>query len=196
MFSGKNRLNSASWLTLSRMFLLPVAVLPVALGWRCGWLVCAGVASVAGLTDILDGYVARRKRETTRMGTNLDLLSDKVFVVGMLVFLAAWGLVHAWVPVLVLGREIGVSALRVFRFRSRTPAPSPLGKAKTAASIIAIVWVLLWKDIQTGGVLAAVPGTGLTALLALAPWAMLLAVLLTLISGADYVVRYARVEGS
>lgn len=187
----------ASWLTLSRVVLLPVAVLPPALGWKGGWLFCGTVAALAGLTDILDGYVARKSGSTTDMGRDLDLLSDKVFVVGMLVFLGAKGVLHLWIPATVLIREAGVSLLRLHCSGSRPFAPDWLGKAKTAFSMIAIVLTAGWMDLKSGGAISAVAaGSWGETILAVAPHAMLLAVFLTLASGANYALKYLRPGGA
>ena len=184
-------MNVASWLTVSRLFLMPPAILPVSLGWGNGWLVSAAITVVAGLTDIFDGFLARRMERISSLGINLDLLSDKVFVGAMLVFLAWQDIIPAWMPAVVIAREVAVSLVRLVRFRGQPPASDAWGKAKTAVSFVAIVWVLLWGDRQTVGYLAGVGVPSLlSSALALAPWVMALAVILTVVSGANYLVRY------
>ena len=75
-------LNIAIWLTLSRFLLLPLTILPLALGWSNGGFIAACITQLAGLTDFADGIVARRTGHTTPLGTNLDFFSDKLFIGG------------------------------------------------------------------------------------------------------------------
>jgi CDP-diacylglycerol--glycerol-3-phosphate 3-phosphatidyltransferase len=181
------------WLTLARILLLPLAILPVALDWQEGWLVSAAVTSVAGLSDFVDGYLARKMKLATALGANLDFLSDKIFIGGMLVALASFGLIAVWMPVVVLARELLITMLRVKCFYSHPPAADNWGKAKTTVSFAAIVWVALQKALQSGSVLNSLDASGnLGAILSLAPWVMLAAVILTLLSGIHYFWKYTR----
>lgn len=180
-------------LTASRLLLLPVAFLPFILHSANYWAVCAAIALVAGLTDLFDGFVARKAGQTTAFGAHLDLISDKVFVCGMLVLLYWAGAVAAWAPAVVIAREAAISLVRGFRFRGRTPVSDALGKAKTALSMAAIVWVLLWADARHGGPLSGIGSRApLSVLLPVAPWAMLAAVALTIVSGANYLVKWRK----
>ena len=74
------KLNPASWLSVTRLFMLPLAALPLAANWDCGVLIAAAVSAAAGLTDFFDGYLARKSGLVTRLGANLDRGSDKVVV--------------------------------------------------------------------------------------------------------------------
>ncbi|MDO8749657.1 MAG: CDP-alcohol phosphatidyltransferase family protein [Dehalococcoidia bacterium] len=185
------KLNMACWITASRLVLLPVAVLPLALGWSHGLLIAASICSLAGATDAVDGYVARRLGCVTAVGAWLDLLSDKLFVSVMIGLLAWLGVVPFWVPGIVIFREVTVSLVRLIQFRGRPPASDVWGKAKMAASMVAIVGLLLRLDMQQGGLLArASTHVALSPLLNLAPWAMYLAVGLTVLSGLNYLLSY------
>ncbi|MBI2854745.1 MAG: CDP-alcohol phosphatidyltransferase family protein [Chloroflexi bacterium] len=181
-----------TFLTISRLCLLPVAALAVLLRWGDGMAVAAAATAVAGVTDALDGYLARRSGKTTAAGAQLDLAADKLFVTTMLLVLAAKGAIPWWVMGTVVAREAAVSAIRLVHFRGRVAPGSDIwGKMKMAASIVAIAGVLLQQDLEQGGLLASVPGQAqLSALLGLAPWTMLLAVALTLASGLNYLVSY------
>src|SRR3972149_3100633 len=99
------RLNIAGWVTLSRLLLLPVSLLPACLPWRFGLFVAAVFCALAGLTDILDGHLARRNGCTPSLGSSLDLLTDKLFISTMMVFLALRGTIPYWVPCVVILRE-------------------------------------------------------------------------------------------
>ena len=139
------KMNIVIWLTISRVLLLPLAILPVALGWNEGWLISAVVTSVAGLSDFVDGYLARKMKLITALGANLDFLCDKIFIVGMLIALASFRLVAVWIPVVVLARELLVTILRINFFHLRLLTADVWGKAKTTVSFTAIVWVSLHK---------------------------------------------------
>ena len=184
-------LNIAIWLTLSRFLLLPLTILPLALGWSNGGFIAACITQLAGLTDFADGIVARKTRKTTQLGTNLDFFSDKIFIGGMLVTLAWLGLISTWIPVVVLTRELAVSVLRYYRFHWLTPSPDMWGKAKTMVSYGAIMWVTLRSDLTTNGIVAWVNSRIiLNSLLSLAPWVIYAAVALTIISGLNYIWQF------
>ena len=184
-------LNIAIWLTLSRFLLLPLTILPLALGWSNGGFIAACITQLAGLTDFADGIVARRTGHTTPLGTNLDFFSDKLFIGGMLVALASLRLISAWIPAVVLAREVAVSVARFHHFHWRPPSPDMWGKAKTMVSYGAIMWVALRSDLTTNGIVAWVNSRIiLNSLLSLAPWVMYAAVALTIISGLNYIWQF------
>ncbi|AJD48222.1 CDP-diacylglycerol--glycerol-3-phosphate 3-phosphatidyltransferase [Isoalcanivorax pacificus W11-5] len=145
-------LNLPNLMTLARLLSIPVFVgafyLP--LSWS-GWL-AAGIFLVAGITDWLDGYLARRMQLTSRFGAFLDPVADKLMVAAALVLLVqnhgtAWMAIPALV---IISREIAVSALREWMAeigqRARV-AVSWVGKVKTVVQIIAITALL----VQTPG---------------------------------------------
>ena len=150
-------LNTPNLLTLFRMALIPVVValyfMPVA-----GVYVTA-VFLLAGLTDWLDGYLARRLDQTSQFGAFLDPVADKLFVAVVLVLLVSDGDVLARVVsqklfivavAVIMGREIAVSALREWVAQSGVQpsiAVSTLGKVKTTVQIIAIALLLYGEDL-------------------------------------------------
>lgn len=185
-------LNVACWVTLSRLCLLPVALLFASLQTRYGWLIAALICAVAGVSDILDGYLARRQNCSTTLGSILDLLADKLFVSTMMIVLAMQGVIPFWMPGVVIVREIVISAMRQRRLRKNQPiSPDPWGKAKMVISIVAVTGLLLRQGLYLDGAFAQ---TGVTLaiypILDLAWWIMLLAVVLTVFSGVHYLVSY------
>ena len=150
-------LNTPNLLTLFRMALIPVVValyfIPVA-----GVYVTA-VFLLAGLTDWLDGYLARRLDQTSEFGAFLDPVADKLVVAVVLVLLVSDGDVLARVVsqklfivavAVIIGREIAVSALREWVAQSGVQpsiAVSTLGKVKTTVQIIAIALLLYGQDL-------------------------------------------------
>ena len=150
-------LTTPNLLTLFRMALIPVVValyfMPIA-----GVYVTA-VFLLAGLTDWLDGYLARRLDQTSQFGAFLDPVADKLFVAVVLVLLVSDGDVLGRVVsqklfivavAVIMGREIAVSALREWVAQSGVQpsiAVSTLGKVKTTVQIIAIALLLYGQDL-------------------------------------------------
>jgi cardiolipin synthase len=104
--------------------------------------------TLAAITDAFDGYLARRYGQTSQLGAFLDPVADKLMVCAALIVLLDLGRVDKLVALVIIGREIAVSALREWMAQigaSRSVAVSSLGKVKTVAQMIAIP-VLLFHD--------------------------------------------------
>lgn len=108
---------------------------------------------VAGFTDALDGFLARRLNVSSRVGAYLDPLADKVLLSGMFVTLAVDGAIQPWLAIIVLGRDVltllAVGTAYLFAGQRNFP-PSIWGKASTAAQIlfmfIFLLWICGWAD--------------------------------------------------
>ncbi len=129
-------------LTLSRIFAVPLLV---ALMWGPGtwqWLTAFGLFCVAGLTDFLDGYLARASGTVSKVGVFLDPIADKIMVAAVIVMLVHSGLVHGLsviAALVILLREIIVSGLREYLAGLQVSLPvSALAKWKTAFQMIAL----------------------------------------------------------
>jgi len=166
-------------LTLSRILVIPVVVATFYVdGDYARWFGCA-LFSAAGVTDWLDGHVARRWEQQSELGRFLDPIADKLLVSATLFMLTVMGRLpsHAVLPALViLCREILVSGLREYLAGLRVGVPvSRLAKWKTAIQMVAIGFLIVgeasWRFIP-------VVAIGETLL-----W---LAALLTLVTGYDY----------
>jgi CDP-diacylglycerol--glycerol-3-phosphate 3-phosphatidyltransferase len=152
------RINLPTWLTLFRVLLLPVMVVVFYLPFRGASLTAALVFILAGLTDWLDGYLARRMNLTSAFGAFLDPVADKLMVAVTLFLLVqshpgGWqGILLAVTASVIVGREISVSALREWMAeigaRSRVKVAF-LGKLKTAMQMVALVVLLLQHDAET-----------------------------------------------
>jgi CDP-diacylglycerol--glycerol-3-phosphate 3-phosphatidyltransferase len=169
--------NIANALTFVRLLLVPVfAVLLLHDGGRQGsWRVAATVVfGVASLTDRFDGELARRRGLITDVGKIVDPIADKALIGTALVGLSWLDQLSWWVTVVVLVRELGVTALRFVVIRHGVMPASRGGKVKTflQASAIGLYLLPLHGHWQT---LAAV--------------VMAAAVVVTLVTGADYVAR-------
>ena len=149
-------MNLPNGLTVARIFLVPVLVsvlltkfegrlvlgLPVE-------LVAAGIFGIASLTDWLDGYLARRRKQVTTLGQILDPLADKLLISATLVSLVQLGLAPAWMVAVIISREIAVTGLRNLAYsRGLTMPASGLGKLKMASQVTAILLLILgWERV-------------------------------------------------
>jgi CDP-diacylglycerol--glycerol-3-phosphate 3-phosphatidyltransferase len=147
--------NLPNALTLLRIFLVPVLV--VALLTRAEGHVFLGTAifGLAVLTDYLDGYLARRRNEVTRLGILLDPLADKLLTAAAFLSLVELDAVPAWMVMIILGREFVVTGLRnVAAGRGLLIPASGLGKGKMVAQVVSIFLLLLGRKypiLQTPG---------------------------------------------
>jgi CDP-diacylglycerol---glycerol-3-phosphate 3-phosphatidyltransferase len=170
--------NVANMLTVVRIFLVPVFVICLVHGGT-GWRIAALVAFVgASATDFLDGQLARKRGLVTDFGKIADPIADKALTGAALITLSALGELPGWVTGLILAREVGITALRFAVIRRGVIAASQGGKLKTMLQIIAICLYLL------------PPSLGLPALVK--EVVMGAALVVTLVTGVDYVVRAMR----
>lgn len=104
------------------------------------------VFSLAALTDWFDGYLARRLQQTSAFGAFLDPVADKLMVAAALILLVQLNRCEAWLAMIIIGREITISALREWMAqlgKTHSVAVAYLGKLKTTAQMAAIL-LLLW----------------------------------------------------
>src|SRR5437016_6077513 len=145
-----NRPNS---LTILRIFFVPLLVAALVqeyVGFRLGslqvtneWLRLAIFLTAAG-TDLLDGYLARRWRQVTTIGTLLDPIADKLLVSAALISLVQVRVLPGWMAVLIIGREFAVSGLRsIASAEGYTIKASDLGKTMMFSQVVAISVMLL-----------------------------------------------------
>lgn len=113
----------------------------------------AVVFMIAAFTDWLDGYLARRWHQTTAFGAFLDPVADKLMVAAALIVLVEFGRVGAIVSLIIIGREIAISALREWMAgegQSSSVGVAMIGKVKTAVQMLAILFLLYWDAIDLG----------------------------------------------
>ncbi|GAB2759193.1 CDP-diacylglycerol--glycerol-3-phosphate 3-phosphatidyltransferase [Sinomonas soli] len=140
--------------------------------------------AVAIYTDQLDGSIARRRNLITDFGKIADPIADKLLTGAALVLLSVLAELPWWITVLILVREWGITALRFVVIRYGVMPASRGGKLKTVLQTVAILLYLF-------------PLTpGLAVLSAIAFWVMLLALAVTVVTGADYVLKAARLRAS
>jgi CDP-diacylglycerol--glycerol-3-phosphate 3-phosphatidyltransferase len=163
-------LNVPNLLTVLRILLVPVIVVALLAETPNGDTLAAVVFAVAAFTDGLDGYIARSKGSITTFGKLMDPLADKLMIIAPLVLLVSLNRLAAWVAMVIIAREFAVTALRMVAAEQGVViSASPLGKVKTFTQVVAIFAVIavtstpLWVDAL-----------------------VYLAVLATVVSGADY----------
>lgn len=177
-------MNLANKVTIVRIILVPIFMLFVLLRIPHGDLIAAAIFGLAAATDSLDGYIARKRREITKLGKFIDPLADKLLVTAALLSLVEMGRLGAWVAMIIIGREFAVTGLRlVAASEGIVIAASKLGKLKTVFQIIAILAILL-QDYPFS--ILRIPVGSI---------ALFLAVLFTVISGIDYFVKAREVIG-
>ncbi len=162
--------NAPNVLTLLRILAVPVLVVALLDETPDGDVIAAAVFALAALTDGLDGYIARRRRQVTTFGKLMDPLADKLLVIAALVALVSLDRLAAWIAMVIIAREVAVTALRSVAAERGVVIPaSLLGKLKTVVQIVAIIAVIafdptpLWVDLL-----------------------LYLAVAITVLSGIDY----------
>ncbi|PKO45704.1 MAG: CDP-diacylglycerol--glycerol-3-phosphate 3-phosphatidyltransferase [Betaproteobacteria bacterium HGW-Betaproteobacteria-22] len=109
------------------------------------------IFAVAALTDWLDGYLARRWNQTSSFGAFLDPVADKLMVAAALIVLVEFERVGAVVALIIIGREIAISALREWMAgegQRSSVGVAMIGKVKTAVQMIAILFLLYWDSIH------------------------------------------------
>ena len=131
-------------LTLLRIFFVPlVVVLLLTKGGNMDlWAV--GVFLLAAVTDLLDGYLARKRGQITTLGILLDPIADKLLITAAFISLVELHLVPAWMVVIIVGREFAVSGLRsIASAEGYVLEPSELGKTKMVFQVVAITVIIL-----------------------------------------------------
>jgi CDP-diacylglycerol--glycerol-3-phosphate 3-phosphatidyltransferase len=175
--------NLPNALTLGRLLVVPfVALLLLLGGGSDGSLLLAALLFVAAcLTDVVDGRLARSRGQVTDFGIMADPIADKALVGAAMVGLSLLGLLPWWATVVVLGREVAVTAMRSGLARHGMIPASRGGKLKALSQNLAVTLYLL-------------PVDGLVADLRLP--ALLLAVAATVVTGVDYARQGRRLHAS
>ena len=172
--AGGPILNLPNFLTGLRILAVPVLIWLLASDGDSARVWATAVFLIAALTDLIDGAVARRRNQITSFGKLADPIADKALIGTALIGLSLLGELSWWVTVIILLREIGVTVMRMWVLSDGVIPASRGGKLKTLAQVIAISMYLLaptdvawWNGAETA--------------------VMLVAVVLTLATGVDYV---------
>ena len=170
-------MNLPNFLTLIRIFLVPVLVILLIQGLFFNALM---VFAVAGITDALDGFLARTLKQKTTLGSYMDPLADKALIISSFVTLSILGMIPAWLAVIVVSRDfvilLGVTVL-FFMSVSFEIRPAFVSKVTTALQLLTILFVLL---------LECLPKDFYCRLVEAVYW---VTALFTVISGLNYVAK-------
>ncbi|VAV83452.1 CDP-diacylglycerol--glycerol-3-phosphate 3-phosphatidyltransferase [hydrothermal vent metagenome] len=173
--------NLPNKLSAIRLAASPVLIVLLLYPGRTLSVIAALVFILASVTDWLDGYIARRSNMITVLGKFLDPLADKLLIASALIMLIPLGRVPAWMVALIVSREIAITGLRTVAVMSKVVIPaSTLGKAKTVFQIAALIALILHYPFF---------GIDFHALGILLLW---LALIATLYSGMDYLLKFFR----
>ncbi len=172
-------MNIPNLLTLLRILLVPVVVWAIAQGQMS---IALAAFVIAGVTDAVDGYIAKHFDQQTELGAYLDPLADKTLIVSIYVSLAIFGFIPPWVAILVVSRDImivGAVVLSTLMERPLTIQPLLVSKANTVAQIVFAALVLAAKGLKLD----------LDWAIFVAMWSV---AVLTLASAGAYMVGWAR----
>ena len=142
--------NIPNALTASRILLTPVFLtFFFASGWLWKWMALM-VFTVASLTDLYDGYLARRGGSVTTLGRFLDPLADKILASAALISFVVVGLVEMWLVVVIVGRDVLVTGFRMYAlYNGRQVVTSKLAKWKTTAQLVATFLILTYVGVKS-----------------------------------------------
>lgn len=175
----------ANLLGIARILATPLIIALILIGSPGLGMVAVVLFFLAGVTDFLDGWVARARGEVSPLGVFMDLTADKVLVGGVLVAMVEVGLLPTWIVATILVRELVIAGVRQMAAAENMVIPArALGKAKTLTTLVGMGVLLIAHDALTGGPLAVTgiaPGVELIGY-----WLMVLATILTVVSGWDY----------
>jgi CDP-diacylglycerol--glycerol-3-phosphate 3-phosphatidyltransferase len=175
----KSIFNLPNSLTLFRIACIPVLVLLLFFPHKATSFLAAVVFGLASISDLLDGFLARRQQLVTTFGKFLDPLADKLVVSAALIMLIPLGRAPAWMVVVIVGRELAITGLRSMALsEGKVISADELGKKKMVFQIVAILGLLLHYEYF---------GINFHAIGMFFLW---LAVVLTLWSGFNYFRRF------
>ena len=175
--SGTRVFNAPNSLTLFRVFLVPFLVVALLTEFEGKEYVGLGIFLLAAVTDLVDGWIARRFNQITRLGILLDPIADKLLISAAFISLVELRLAPAWMVVVIIGREFAISGLRSVAAQQGVDMPaSSLGKGKTVSQVIAISLLIL--------------GTKLGEFQWLGPAVLWVVVVLAILSALDYLRKF------
>lgn len=189
-------MNLPNKISLTRILLLPVIIFfYLATFIPCNYLIAAIIFTIAATTDFIDGYIARKYNMVTNLGKFLDPIADKLIVMAALILVTCDGTIPApygiIATIIILSREFIISAFRqVAATKGIVMAADKWGKYKTLFTDISLPLLMLLAQVMASGWLS---GTGLLVFQIINYVLIGVAVLLTIISGINYIVKNKQV---
>lgn len=170
--------NIPTIITFSRILIIPLFITVAGSNPLSG----AAIFALASMTDLLDGYIARKSKQVTKLGILLDPIADKLLVIAALIVLVDMGTVPAWMAIVIIAREFLVTGLRIVALsRDILIKAESGGKIKTVAQISSILVLFIDRTYIVG---IDLYGIGILLL-----W---FAMLIGLVSGVRYFVQFWR----
>lgn len=166
-------MNIANKVTMVRLVMIPIFVIAFYI-YGTSYNIAAILFMVASLTDALDGHLARSRNLITNFGKFVDPLVDKVLTMAAFIVLVEANVIPAWAVIIIISRELIITGFRTLAAdMGITIAASMWGKAKTTSQMISLVLLLLHNDVLNKfGI-----------------YVFYVAVILTVISGLDYIIK-------
>ncbi len=172
------KLNVPNFLTILRIMAIPALVVVLLSNFKGHDIIGFWIFVIASLTDMLDGFWARRKQMITVFGQLLDPIADKLLITSSLICLVERKIVPAWMAVIIIGREFAVTGFRMIASSRGFNIPaSPLGKIKMNAETVTLALLMLGPGLL--GKFYVIPSLGLWLILFLA-----------IASGIEYYARF------
>ncbi len=175
--------NVPNLLSLSRIIFIPLFIYFLSLRTITGWIWALAVFFIASLTDLLDGWSARKLQQESEFGRFFDPLADKFLVISALIAVIAidpyFEILDFWMILVIAGRDVMITGMRYLAIRRGTELKtSQLGKVKTAFQMASVVIIIMIYMVRKGG--AVLTDRSIPY------WIMLGVTILTAISGARY----------
>jgi len=165
-------MNTANKLTMLRLILIPIFLAVLYIGFPGSLYVAMAIFVIAGLTDIADGYIARKRNLVTDFGKLMDPLADKILVLSAMLWFLEQGTMPAWAVLIVVVREFTVTALRLIAVdNGRVIAAAISGKIKTVVTMVCLT--LMFLNLRPWMVIFCVAAITIT----------------TLVSGVEYFIK-------
>lgn len=171
-------MNTPNKLTFMRILMVPIFIVFMYLDFKHSRLIATLIFVIASLTDFLDGYLARRDNLVTNFGKFADPLADKILVSAAMLMLLEYNIIPAWGVIIIIAREFAVTGFRIVAASENiTIAASQLGKIKTVSQLISMILLL----------------SGIESFIIIGKILFNIAVIFTIISGADYFIKNKKV---
>jgi CDP-diacylglycerol--glycerol-3-phosphate 3-phosphatidyltransferase len=177
-------MNVPNLLSISRILAVPVFIVLMLEPTPLRALLAGIVFSIASATDWLDGYLARKWGQVTKIGKLLDPVADKILVASALIMLVDIARIPSWIAIVIIGREIAITGLRAMAASEGIIIPAEsVGKVKVGAQITAVLCLVLDYHLGTDWI----SDIGRIAL-----W---IAMILAIYSGMQYIIGYWKKAG-
>lgn len=185
-------MNTPNKLTLSRIVLSPVFMVFFLMDNVYCRALSLLIFAVASLTDLWDGYLARKYGIETNFGKFMDPLADKILTTTAFISFLALGYVKAWMVMAIIFREFSITGLRsLAAYRGLVISPTMTAKLKTVMQMITIVTILLYINLKT--ILPAIGYDGeffeSVLVIQVFDWMMLVTTVVTILTGIDYLIK-------